>query len=101
MNKEDLRKYFCNLHEDLGEQFQHVAEVSDECFEDIWHETDHAETGFVTWHQIKNFCARVLVHEAELAEERKIKAEAEAKKLEEKRLREEAEEAARVAEEER
>jgi len=42
-----------------------------------------------------------LVHEAELAEERRIKAEAEAKKLEEKRLREEAEEAARLAEEER
>ena len=40
-------------------------------------------------------------HEAELAEERRIKAEAEAKKLEEKKMREEAEEAARLAEEER
>ena len=78
-----------------------MAEVTDECFEDIWHETDHAESGYVSWHQCKDFCARVLVHEAELAEERRIKAEVEAKKLEEKRLREEAEEAARLAEEER
>lgn len=89
------------LFQELGDQFRHAAEVSDECFDDVWHEMDHNETGFITWHQVKDFCARVLVHEAELAEERRIAEEIRAKKEEELRLKREAEEAARREEEER
>ena len=89
------------LFQELGDQFKHAAEVSDECFEDVWHEMDFYETGFITWHQSKDFCARIFVHEAELAEERRIAEEIRLKKEEELRIKREAEEEARRLEEER
>lgn len=75
--------------------------MSEECFEDVWHEMDFHETSYITWHQVKPFIARAGIHEDELAEERRL-AEEERKRIEEekKRLAEEAE-AARIAEEER
>jgi len=92
----------------MGSQFNHAATVSEECFEDVWHEMDFEETGYLTWHQVKPFIARIAVHEEELAEERRLaeeerqrqieeakrkaEEEAEAKRLEEERLAREAEE---------
>ena len=80
--------------------------VSDECFEDVWHEQDMNETGFITWHQVKGFIKRIKVHEQELTDERdrlekiRLEEEAEKKRLEEeaaaKRLQEEAEAAAEM-----
>ena len=43
-------KYFKALHANMGEEYLHVAQVSEECFEDVWHEIDFNETGYVTWH---------------------------------------------------
>jgi hypothetical protein len=49
-----------------------MANISDECFEDVWHEMDYGETGYITWHQVKNFITRSKVHEGELAEEARL-----------------------------
>lgn len=89
------------LFQELGDMFKHAAEVTDECFEDVWHEMDFNETGYITWHQSKDFCARIVVQEAKLAEERRIAEELRLKKEEEARLKREAEEEARRLEEER
>lgn len=72
--------------------------MTEECFEDVWHEMDFNETGFITWHQVKPFIARVNVHEEELAEERRIAEEERQRELEAKeqaRREKEAEEEAR------
>jgi hypothetical protein len=81
--------------------------VSEECFEDVWHEMDFNETGFITWHQVKPFIARVNIHEEELAEERRIAEEERQRELEakeqakrEKEAEEEAKRRALEAEEE-
>ena len=85
----------------MGEQFKHAGEITDECFEDVWHETDFNQTGYVTWHQVKPFISRAAIHEEELAEERRL-AEEERQRIEEERRRiAEEQEAARLAEEER
>ena len=101
LNKECLKNYFLLLFQEVGESFKHAAESSEECFDDVWHEMDFSETGFITWHQVKDFCARVLVHEAELAEERRIAEEIRIKKEEEMRIKQEEEERLREEEEER
>ena len=72
--------------------------MTEECFEDVWHEMDFNETGFITWHQVKPFIARVNVHEEELAEERRIAEEERQRELEAKeqaKREKEAEEEAR------
>ena len=81
--------------------------MSEECFEDVWHEMDFNETGFITWHQVKPFIARVNIHEEELAEERRIAEEERQRELEakeqakrEKEAEEEAKRRALEAEEE-
>ena len=59
---------------------------------------DFNETGFITWHQVKPFIARVNVHEEELAEERRIAEEERQRELEAKeqaKREKEAEEEAR------
>lgn len=85
----------------MGNQFKHAASISEECFEDVWHEMDFNETNCITWHQVKPFIARAAIHEDELAEERRL-AEEERKRLEEeKRRKAEEAEAARLAEEDR
>ena len=81
--------------------------MSEECFEDVWHEMDFNETGFITWHQVKPFITRVNIHEEELAEERRIAEEERQRELEakeqakrEKEAEEEAKRRALEAEEE-
>jgi hypothetical protein len=75
--------------------------MSEECFEDVWHEMDFNGTGCITWHQVKPFILRAGIHEDELAEERRL-AEEERKRQEAEKKRKAAEaEAARIAEEER
>ena len=54
----------------MGNDFKGAADVSEECFEDVWHEMDMNATGCITWHQVRFFIARVEVHEKELADER-------------------------------
>lgn len=60
---------------------------------------DFNETGFITWHQVKPFIARVNVHEVELAEERRLAEEEKQRQLEaeEQKRREKEEEEARLA----
>ena len=50
LDKPHLRDYFLLLFQELGDQFRHAAEESDECFEEVWHEIDQTESGFITWH---------------------------------------------------
>lgn len=50
LNRDETLKFFAKLYEKIGDKFEHVANVSEECFEDVWHEIDYAESGFVTWH---------------------------------------------------
>mmetsp|Transcript_17518 Transcript_17518/g.29526 ORF Transcript_17518/g.29526 Transcript_17518/m.29526 type:complete len:181 (+) Transcript_17518:1204-1746(+) len=91
-----LRSYFNSLHMKLGKEFEHAANVSDECFSDVWFEMDEKDTGFVTWHQIKPFIKRIAEHEMELALERRNAEEVRQKKIEERRLKREEEEAKRL-----
>ena len=44
--------------------------MSEECYDDVWYEYDFNETGYVTWHQVKGFIARIEEHEEELRLER-------------------------------
>ena len=50
VDRDTLRKYFKLLRKEIGEDFQEAAEVSDECFDDVWFEIDELERGFITWH---------------------------------------------------
>lgn len=50
LNRVDMMTYFKTLHTNMGDDYKHIAEVSDECFEDVWHEMDYGETGYISWH---------------------------------------------------
>ena len=50
LNRTDMMTYFKTLYTNMGEDYKHVSESSEECFEDVWHEIDHSETGYITWH---------------------------------------------------
>lgn len=67
-----MLSYFNMLQKHMGKDFAGAANVTGECFEDVWHEMDSNTTGFITWHQVKPFIQRVDVHESELAEERRL-----------------------------
>lgn len=90
MERPELQTYFKAIHAHFQQNsaefqyqndFEVAANVTEECFEDVWHEMDFNETGFITWHQVKPFIARVNVHEVELAEERRIAEEEKAREL--------------------
>ena len=48
---------------------------------DVWFELDPENTGYVSWHAVKPFIARLVAHEGELEEERRIAAEERAVRL--------------------
>jgi len=48
---------------------------------DVWFELDPEDTGYVSWHAVKPFIARLVAHEAELEEERRIAADERAVRL--------------------
>ena len=50
LKKPELKEYFNMLVKNIGDQFKKAATASEDCFEDIWYETDFNETGYVTWH---------------------------------------------------
>ena len=50
LDKPGLLQYFSQLYQALGDEFQHVANISEECFEDVWHEIDVGSVGSITWH---------------------------------------------------
>lgn len=101
LDRENMLSYFKMLYKEMGAAYKGAAEVSEECFEDVWHETDLKETGYVTWHQVKPFIARIVQHEFELSEERRIAEEERQRILAEKKRRQEELEAARREAEER
>lgn len=94
-------KYFKLLKLKMGDSFDHAVNATEECFEDVWYEFDFEETGFITWHQMKPFIARIAVHEAELAEERRLAEEERQHQIAEAKRKAEEEEEARRLEEER
>mgnify|MGYP000871667859 FL=1 len=49
--------------------------------DDVWFELDPNGTGYISWHSVKPFIARLVAHEAELEEERKVAAEERAVRL--------------------
>ena len=49
--------------------------------DDVWFELDPDSTGYVSWHMVKPFIARLVAHETELEEERRIAAENRAVRL--------------------
>lgn len=108
LDKATLQRYFANLVKKLDtKNIMAAANVSEECYDDVWYEFDFNETGYITWHQVKGFIARVEEHEEELRLERErleqIRQEKEAEEqrlAEEKAVKEAAEEAARLAAEE-
>ena len=62
-----LLKYFAALVQKLPTPaVKAAANVTDECYEDVWYEMDFKETNYITWHQVKDFIARVEEHEEEL-----------------------------------
>ena len=83
----------------MGNQFDSAVNVSEECFEDVWHEVDLEETGFITWHQMKPFISRIKAHEAELEEERQHAEEERQRQIAEAHRKAEEAEDARLAEE--
>ena len=105
LDRPNLLKYFAGLAEKLPTPAVKAAAVaSEECYDDVWYEMDFHETGYITWHQVKAFIARVEEHEEELRVERerlekiRLEKEEEKRKLEEeKQAQLEAEEAARLA----
>ena len=100
-------QYFKLLSVKIGQaDFKVAARVSEECLDNVWFELDPDNTGYISWHAVKPFIARLVGHEAELEDERRITAEERAVRLaeynrvkadRERRRREE--EAARAAEE--
>ena len=50
LDKANMRVYFKLLHEKMGDQFEVASSLTEECFDDVWHEMDFNETGFITWH---------------------------------------------------
>ena len=100
LDRENLLKYFAGLAEKLPTpSVKAAAIVSEECYDDVWYEMDFNETGYITWHQVKAFIARVEEHEEELRVERERLEELRLQKLEELRKAEE-ERQAKLAEEE-
>ena len=73
--------------------------------DDVWFELDPEKTGYISWHAVKPFIARLVAHEAELDEERRVAAEERAVRLAEynrvkaERERRRREEEAKAAEE--
>ena len=97
LDRQNMLKYFGLLHKNMG-NFEGAANVTEECFEDVWHEMDMNSTGFITWHQVRFFLDRVEIHEKELADERqrleeerqeRLRLEQERKEAERKRKEEE------------
>lgn len=71
LDRQNLLKYFSGLSEKLPTPMvKAAATVSEECYDDVWYEMDFNETGYITWHQVKAFMARVEEHEEELFVER-------------------------------
>jgi hypothetical protein len=52
--------------------FKTAARVSEECLNDVWFELDPDDVGYISWHMVKPFIARLVEHEAELQEEARI-----------------------------
>ena len=97
-----MMKYFNELSLKMGtDEFKNVARVSPECYEDIWLEMDKGNTGYISWHSVKDLIVKLVAHEEELKEERKVLQEFREQKAERKRIRAAEKEAARLAEEER
>ena len=63
LNRDDLMTYFKQLHKQMGDQFKGAGEVSEECYDDVIHEMDFSRSGYISWHQVKPFIARIEVHE--------------------------------------
>ena len=40
LDRQNMLKYFGLLHTNMGKAFEGAANVTDECFEDVWHEMD-------------------------------------------------------------
>ncbi len=73
LDKMDFVKYFKLLAAKMGgNDFVTAGNVTHECMEDIWFEMDKDNTGYVSWHSVKPFIARIVAHEAELEKDRKI-----------------------------
>ena len=50
LDKASLLQYFSRIYQTLGDEFHHVANISEECFEDVWHEIDQNDSGYISWH---------------------------------------------------
>lgn len=102
INKECMRTYLSQLKDKFGTpDFVQSASLSEECFEDVWLETDFKKTGFITWHQIKPFIQRGMEHQLELEEEQRLYEEERQRKIADVERRIEEKELARLAEIER
>jgi predicted acylesterase/phospholipase RssA len=102
INKYSMKTYLSKLKAKFGTpDFVQCASLSEECFEDVWLETDFKNTGFITWHQIKPFIQRGLQHKLELEEEQRLYEEDRQRKIADVRRRIEEMETARLAEIER
>lgn len=81
--------------------------MTKECFEDVWYDTDTEKSGFISWHKIKPFMAKLLERQVEIDKEEKALADENKKRFAEYQKRKEAraerkrlEEERRLAEEE-
>jgi len=86
LNQSNLLKYFAGLAEKLPTPaVKASAAVSEECYDDVWYEMDFNETGYITWHQVKAFIARIEKHEEELKLDRERLEKIRQEKMEEQK----------------
>lgn len=77
------------MHEKFISDFHVVANVTDQCFDDIWFEIDANDSGYITWHQIKPFLKRLIEYDQQLKDELSEAQRLQAEHIERKRLAEE------------
>ena len=82
LDRPNFIQYFKLLSVKIGQaDFKTAARVSEECMDDVWFELDPEKTGYISWHAVKPFIARLVAHESELDEERRVAAEERAVRL--------------------
>ena len=73
LNRVQFQTYFSKLAKKIGRaDFKLAAKASSECLDDIWFELDKSDSGYISWHSVKPFIARIVEHSAELEEQTKI-----------------------------
>jgi hypothetical protein len=73
LTKEVTRKYLNQLSAKLGhDHFKAAAKSSDEAFDDVWNEFGCDETGYLSWHSVKDMIMKLLDHDRKISSQKGI-----------------------------